>query len=58
MATDLVNFKRVKSLRTQIELTEKKGFQSLLCLSISEFSEGGKCLQALGEINTQSQIAV
>ncbi len=35
MATDLVNFKRVKSLPTQIETTEKKGSQSLSRQSLS-----------------------
>lgn len=40
MATDLANFKRVKSLPAQIEVTEekKRGFQSLFCQSLS-FSE-------------------
>ena len=65
MATDLVNLKRVKSLPAQIEVTEKKKGLPVPVLSMLEFffffffgeREETVC-GALGEINTQSQIAV
>lgn len=53
---------------SQIEMTEKKGFESFFCQSLSperdggcvcvRWRGGGCCVEAFREINTQSQIAV